>query len=66
MFVYNIRGHCVKSVRIRNFSGPYFPAFELNTRHTPYHSVFSMNAGKYGPEKLSKRTLSTQWVLLQN
>ena len=23
--------HCVKSVRIRSFSGPYFPAFELNT-----------------------------------
>ena len=23
--------HCVKSVRIRNYSGPYFPAFGLNT-----------------------------------
>ena len=23
--------HCMKSVRIRNFSGPYFPAFGLNT-----------------------------------
>ena len=23
--------HCVKSVRIRSFSGPYFPAFGLNT-----------------------------------
>ena len=23
--------HCVKSVRIRGCSGPYFPAFELNT-----------------------------------
>ena len=22
---------CVKSVRIRNFSGPYFPAFGINT-----------------------------------
>ena len=22
--------HCIKSVRIRNFSGPYFPAFGLN------------------------------------
>ena len=28
----------MKSVRIRSFSGPYFP-------------VFSPNAGKYGPEK---------------
>ena len=25
------RHHCVKSVRIRSFSGPYIPAFELNT-----------------------------------
>ena len=23
--------HCVKSVRVRSFSGPYFPTFELNT-----------------------------------
>ena len=23
--------HCVKSVRVRNYSGPYFPAFGLNT-----------------------------------
>ena len=30
------------------FSGPYFPAFGLNT---PYLSVFSLNVGKYGLEK---------------
>ena len=23
--------YCIKSVSIRSFSGPYFPAFELNT-----------------------------------
>ena len=23
--------HCVKSVRIRSYSGPHFPAFRLNT-----------------------------------
>ena len=40
--------HCVKSVHIRSFFGPYFPAFGLNT-------------GKYGPEKLRIRTLFTQW-----
>ena len=28
---FNIK-HCVKSVRIRSFSGPYFPAFGLNTK----------------------------------
>ena len=33
------------------FSGPYFPAFGLNTRDTKYLSVLSPNAGKYGPEK---------------
>ena len=31
------------------FSGPYFPA----RRDTPYLSVFSPNAGKYGIEKTS-------------
>ena len=30
------------------FPGPYFPAFGLNP---VYLSVFSPNAGKYGPEK---------------
>ena len=36
------------------FSGPYFPAFGLNTDrdgNTEYFSVFSPNVGKYGPEK---------------
>ena len=52
--------HCVKSVRIQSFSGPCFPAFGLNTEDTPYLSVFSPNAGKYGPEKLRIRKLFTQ------
>ena len=47
---FNRVSYCVKSVRIRSFSGPHFP-------------VFSPNAGKYGPEKLRIRTLFTQWVL---
>ena len=39
------------------FSGPYFPAFGLNKeryavrRDTEYLSIFSPNAGNYGPEK---------------
>ena len=49
--------NCVKSVCIRSFSGPFFPAFGLNT---PYLFFFSPNAGKYGPEKLRSRTLFTQ------
>ena len=39
--------HCVKSVRIRSYSGPHFPTFGLNTER---YSVFSPNTGKYGPE----------------
>ena len=34
---YNTK-HCVKSVQIRSFSGPYFPAFGLNTEQK--NSVF--------------------------
>ena len=42
---------CVKSVRIQSYSGPYFPAFEVNTEwDTSYLFVFSANAGKCGPE----------------
>ena len=64
--------HWVKSVQIRSFSGPYFPAFGLNTERygvshyvdipiTEYLSVFSPNAGKYRPEKLRICTLFTQF-----
>ena len=31
-------------------------------RYTPYLSVFSVTAGKCGPEKLRIRTLFTQWI----
>ena len=37
------RQHCMKSVWIRNFSGPYFPAFGLNTER---YGEFGPNAGK--------------------
>ena len=43
----------VKNVRIRSFSGLYFP-------------VFSSKTEKYGPEKLQITTLLTQWNLLWN
>ena len=49
--------HCVKSVLIRSFSGSYFPAFGLNTER---YFAFSLNAGKYGPEKLRIQTRFTQ------
>ena len=47
--------HCAKSVRIRSFSGPYFPVFGLNTER---HGV--SECGKYRAEKLRIRTLFTQ------
>ena len=53
--------HCVKSFRIRNFSGLYFPAFGLNT----YLSVFSLNAGKQGTVKLPIQALFTQCYIYE-
>ena len=38
--------HCVKSVQILSFSGPYFPVFELNTK---IYEIW--DTGKYGLEK---------------
>ena len=42
--------HCVKSVRIRSYSGPHFfsifPHLDWIRRDTEYLSVFSPNAGK--------------------
>ena len=40
--------HCVKSVRIRSYSDPYFPSFGLNTER--YSVYLSPNAEKYGLE----------------
>ena len=57
--LFHLYCHCVKSVHIRSFSGPYFSAF----RYSPYLSVFSPNAGKYGQEKLRIRILFTQWLI---
>ena len=44
--------HCVKSVCIRSFCGPYYTAFWLNTESI---------TGKYGSQKLRIRALFTQW-----
>ena len=37
--------HCVKSVRIRSYSSPYFLAFRLKTERYSVLSLFSPNAG---------------------
>ena len=54
--------HCVKSVRVRSFSGRFFPAFGLNTER----NVFKPSARKYRPEKLQIGTLFTQWYRLNS
>ena len=44
---YTYKKHSVKSVRIRSYFGPYFPAFELNTDRYSDRSIFRPYAGKY-------------------
>ena len=54
--------HCVKIVRIQNFSGTHYPAFGLNTEiFSPdifSTEIFSTDARKYGSEKLRIRHFS--------
>ena len=54
------KSHCLKSARIRSFSGPYFPYSDRIRKYTPCLSIFSPNAGKYRPENLRIRTLFNQ------
>ena len=51
--------HCLKSVRIRSFSGPYFPAFELNTEIYRVNLCIWSECGKIRTRKLHIRTLFT-------
>ena len=51
--------HCVKGVRVRCFSGLHFLHSDWIRRDTPYLSLFSPNAGKYGPENFRTPTLFT-------
>ena len=56
--------HCTKSVRIRSFSGSYFPTFEVNTEKYSVSLHIHPDAGKYGPEKPRILTLFTEgWAL---
>ena len=43
--------HCVKSVRIRSFSGPYFPTFGLNTERYSESLRFQSECGKIRTRK---------------
>ena len=61
-FFYKI--HCVESVRIRSYSGPYFPALRPNTERYSVSLRIQSNAGKQGPEYFRRRTLFTQWFMV--
>ena len=56
--------HCLKSVRIRSFSGLYLPHSDRMPRNTECLFVFIPNLGKYRPQKLQIWTLFTQWYFL--
>ena len=58
--------NCVKSARIRSYSGPHFPAFGLNTERYGISLHIKSKWGKYGPEQLRIGTLFTQCKLRQN
>ena len=48
----------------RDFLVRIFPHLDWIRKDSPYVSVFSPNARKYGPGKLRIRTLFTQWLVL--
>ena len=57
IFMFHIsHNHCVKSARIWSYSGPAL-------FWTEHFSVFSPNAGKYGPDQLRIQTLFMQWLI---
>ena len=42
--------HCIKSARIRSYSGPYFPALELNKRRCSVSLPMRKNADQSNSE----------------
>ena len=61
--IFNSYRHCVKSVRIRSFSGSYFAAFGLNTeRYTVFSPNYQTNSEYRGCR--SKGPLPKKWSLL--
>ena len=53
--------HCVKSVHIRSFCGPYFPTFGMNTESFsgPYFPTFGMNTDQNTPNMDTFHALPT-------
>ena len=55
----------MKSVHIRSFYGPYFPAFRLNIERYGVFLRIQSKYFKYGPEILQIRTLFTETMLAE-
>ena len=53
------RDHCLKSVRIRGYSGPHFPAFGLNTDRYGISFRIQSECGKMR----TRITPNTVWTL---
>ena len=58
--------HCVKSVRIRSYSSPHFPAFRLNTETYSGSLRIQFKCGKMRTESLRIRTLFMQCSVFRN
>ena len=60
--------HCVKSLRIRSYSGPHFPELRLNMERygvsVRIYSKCGKMREKFGPEKFQMQTLFTQCLML--
>ena len=56
--------HCVKSVRVRSFSGPYFPAFRLNREPVRMRENMAQKNSEY--EHFSRSAYITVWTVSQH
>ena len=52
---------CMKNVRIRIYSGPYFPAFELNTDRYSVSLRIQLKCGKIRARITPNTDIFTQW-----
>ena len=52
--------HCVKSVRIRKFSGRYFPAFRLNTERYSVYTPISLRIQSECGKIRTRKTPNTE------
>ena len=59
---YSARNICMKSARLRSFSGPYIPTFGLNTERYSVSFGIHSECGKIRTRKIPKTTLITTLI----